>query len=85
MTMIYRDASRFFLGRIVDISNPRKYHHDLQQAEKFQNSCPQMLENCFAWPCMFLDFFVKHFTNYISLHYKISFFLDNFKKINIFK
>ena len=33
----------------------------------------------------FLDFFVKHFPNYLSLHYEKLFFVDNFEKNHILK
>ena len=32
-----------------------------------------------------LDFFVKHFPNYLSLHYETPIFVDDFLKIHIFK
>ena len=34
---------------------------------------------------MFLDFFVKHFPNYLSFSYDKLFFADDFLKIHIFK
>ena len=30
----------------------------------------QILEKSTPWPCLFLDLFVKHFPNYLSLRYR---------------
>ena len=45
----------------------------------FKNLCLQILLKCTPWHCLFLDFFLKHFPNYLSLHYQTLFFLDDFK------
>ena len=36
----------------------------------FQNCASKCSKNALPGPCLFLDFFVKHFQNYLSLHYK---------------
>ena len=36
-----------------------------------------------ALPGLFLHFFVKHFPNYLILHYKTLFFVDDFQKIYV--
>ena len=46
----------------------------------FQNLFLQILCKCPPWFCLFLDFFVKHFSNYLSFQYKKLFFVDDFSK-----
>ena len=43
-----------------------------------QNFCLQILWKWTPWLCLFLDFFVKHFPNYLSLNYEKLFFVVDF-------
>ena len=59
-----------FFGRPVHTLNPQR-HHGWQWAGKFCVS-RRTKNACTSWPCMFLDFLVKHFPNYlvyITKHY----------------
>ena len=67
------DVSRDFLGRLVHISN-----YSWHRAEKFSKSVPPDALKTQSWPCLVLHFFVKHFPNYLSLYYKILFFVNDF-------
>ena len=49
-----------------------------------QNLWLQILQKGTSWLCLFLDFFVKHFPNYLRIHYEKLFFV-NVWKIHIFK
>ena len=50
------------------------------EGRNFQNFYLQILKKYNLWLCLFLDFFVIHFPNYLSLHYEKLFFLWIFKK-----
>ena len=53
-----------------------QYTNQIHEADKFSKFVlPNTLKMHTPWPCLFLDFFVKHFTNLLSLHYKKLFFV----------
>ena len=65
--------------------NSQRCHHGWHQVEKFAKFVPtDTLKMHPLGSCLFLDFFVKHSPNYLTLHYKKLFFVDDFKKIQIF-
>ena len=67
---IYSDVFRVFLGRPVQTLNPQWRCHGWSQANKFLKFVlPDTLE-MHSQTLPFLDFFVKHFLNYQSLHYE---------------
>ena len=43
----------------------------------FQNLHLQILQKCNSLLCLFLDVIVKYFSNYLSLHYKNLFLVDD--------
>ena len=49
-------------------------HSEFFSADQY----PHQTHKGATWLCLFLDFFVKYFPNYLSLYNKNSFFVDNF-------
>ena len=49
-------------------------HSEFFSADRY----PHQTHKGTTWLCLFLDFFVKYFQNYLSLYNKNSFFVDNF-------
>ena len=78
-----------------EISWADRYTHQTQEGTTMVGAewqifkiCLQMLWKCTSSLCRFLDFFVKHFPNHVSLHTKNSFrrwfFKKSFIQINLY-
>ena len=63
----------------VHTSNSLRWYHGWHRAENFSKFVPPDTLKSTPWLCLFLDFFVKHFPNYLSFHFKKLFFVDDFK------
>ena len=74
---ISSDVSRV-LGRPIHTSNPRRGHHDWHQEGNFSKFVPPDAQKMHSLTLSVLRFFVKPFPNYLSLHYKTLFFVDDF-------
>ena len=61
------DVSRVFLGRTVHASNPPRRHHVCHWAEKFSKFVPPDTLKMHSLALPVLDFFLKHFPNYLKL------------------
>ena len=72
-----RDVSRIFwqIGTYIEFTKAPPLL--VSRGVHFQN-CDSKCSKNVLWPCWFFDFFVKHFSNYLSLHYEILFLVDDF-------
>ena len=73
-----------FFGQIGSHIEPTKAPASLAPSRETFNILHSNTLKCLPWLFMFLDFFVKHFPNYLSCSYKKLFFADDFLKIHIF-
>ena len=69
------------LGKPLHASNRRRQLHDWRQRGKCSKYVPPDALKMQSL-ALFLDFFFKHFPNYLSLHYE-TLFIDGFLKIHI--
>ena len=68
------------LDRPVDTSNTRRHHYDWQRVEKFSKFVPPDTLKMHSLAHSVLRFLCKRFPNYLNLHYKKLFFVDDLEK-----
>ena len=75
----FSDISKVFFGRPVPHGTMEGATMVGTEQRNFQGLCLQILYKCTLWLWLFLNFFVKHFVNYLVLLTK-NFSVDNFLK-----
>ena len=75
--MLDSDIQSFF-GQTGAHIEPTKASPCLAVSGKIFKICAPDTLKMHPWLCLFLDLFVKHFPNYLSLHYEKLFFVDDF-------